>query len=278
MAWEPDTEAQAAPVGGEWRAWAPGAHTPPEERQRSRSPSRGGRGPLFSFAAGPQHSGGSSGKRVPLPRPGAAACFPGPELASCSLIVTLSEIVPPGDSSDLCEVSSSAVVIGALRAFRGWGARPAGVSQRHTAKNAPCPVLRCWALPGTLVGRQPNSTPYGAVRGTPPDRASSVCGQCPRHISRRGRERGRSHRKHGVACGQGTQHPVQAVREGRSRMPEALRGHSRGRRLSGGDRPDSGLGRPAGVIVKTIWGTGVKINQQNTNISSTGLRKRDLST
>lgn len=31
-------------------------------------------------------------------------------------------------------------------------------------------------------------------------------------------------------------------------------------------------------MVKTIWGTGVKINQRNTNISSTGLRKRDLST
>lgn len=148
MAWEPDTEAQAAPAGGEWRAWAPGAHTPPEERQRSRSPSRGGRGPLFSFAAGPQHSGGSSGKRVPLPRPGAAACFPGPELASCSLIVTLSEIVPPGDSSDLCEVSSSAAVIGALRAFRGWGPGlpvcPSG-TQRRTPRAPRCGAGPCQA-------------------------------------------------------------------------------------------------------------------------------------
>lgn len=100
------------PAGGEWRACTP------EEGWRSRSLSRRGRGPLCSFATGPQHSGG---KRAPLPRPRAGACFPGPELATCSLIVTLREIVPPGDSLDICEVSLSMAVTGALQALSGWG-------------------------------------------------------------------------------------------------------------------------------------------------------------
>lgn len=69
VAWEPDTEAQAAPVGGEWRAWAPGAHTPPEERQRSRSPSRGGARPPLFFRSGASAQRGQQWKEGPTPSP-----------------------------------------------------------------------------------------------------------------------------------------------------------------------------------------------------------------
>lgn len=55
-------------------------------------------------------------------------------------------------------------------------------------------------------------------------------------------------------------------------MPEELCGRSHGRSLSGGGRPDSSLGRPGSAIVKTVWGTGAKINQRNKTMSSTGLR------